>query len=125
MDGMMIDASHGEYINAGDGTAAVDLGQSQLDSLLMNSFINEAKKNLAWLEDVFKRNMLNNDITLRKFSIIMRNLKNSLWSIEEVELTELALDLEKCWNEHNIKLIAEVMPDFLAKLRALLENKSS
>jgi len=100
------------------------VGQSQLDSLLMNSFIRDANKAASWIEEELQKKGFNNDRTLRKFKVIIQGLKNSLWNIEEIELTELAIDLETRGQEQNMDYITEAAPVFLAKLRVLLEKKT-
>jgi HPt (histidine-containing phosphotransfer) domain-containing protein len=102
------------------------IGQLQLDSLLIGSFIKDASKVIDWLEEAVQKDDFDSDRTLRKLSVTIHGIKSSLWNIEETKLADLALKLETCGRERqeqDKKFIREKMPDFLKQLRALLERK--
>jgi len=102
------------------------VGQLQLESLLIGSFIRDANKVIDWLEEALKKDDFDNERTLRKLSVTIHGIKSSLWNIEETKLADLALKLETCGrerHEQDIKFIRERMPDFLNQLRALLDKK--
>jgi len=116
-----------EIEEAKKAESAGSVGQLQLESLLIGSFIRDASKVIDWLEDALKKDDFDNDRTLRKLSVVIHGIKSSLWNIEETKLADLALKLETCGrerHEQDIKFIREKMPDFLNQLRALLEKKT-
>ncbi|MCL2209055.1 MAG: transporter substrate-binding domain-containing protein [Treponema sp.] len=101
--------------------------QPQTDSILLNSFIRDAKKAVSWLEEQFlqadnKSNNFEDEDILQRFIIIIHGIKSSLWNIGETTLSESANDLERNGREHNIGNITAETPSFLNSLRALLEK---
>ena len=103
---------------------------SQVDSLLLESFIRDVRKTLLLLEEMCINNEYDTpetkwyeqDDTLRKFTIIVHGIKSSLWNIGEIELSELAYKLEIGGREHNAHLVQSSAPGFINQLRGLLEK---
>jgi len=92
------------------------------NSLLIDSFIRDASKAAVWLDDVLRKNDFKNIAILQRFTVIIHGIKSTLWNIQETELSDLALLLETGGREHDINLIKKTAPEFLDKLRALLEK---
>jgi CheY-like chemotaxis protein len=97
--------------------------QGQIDSLLLESFIRDADKAIIWLDEALLKNEFGDNAVLQKFTVIIHGIKSSLWNIQETELADLALKLETGGREHDIELIKKTAPEFLDKLRALLEKQ--
>ncbi|MCL2440582.1 MAG: ATP-binding protein [Treponema sp.] len=99
-----------------------DSGQKYpfVDSMLLESFIRDAKKTITWIEE--QDSQFNNEDDIRKFTIIVHGIKSSLYNIGETMLSEMAYNLEKSGREQNAGQIEEAIPDFLNDLRALLER---
>ncbi|MCL2810216.1 MAG: Hpt domain-containing protein, partial [Treponema sp.] len=92
----------------------------QLDSLLLESFIRDARKTIVWIEE--KHSNLASEEVLRMFTVIVHGIKSSLSNIGETVLAELAYKLEKSGREQDIGQIKASLPGFLNDLRALLEK---
>jgi len=103
---------------------------SQVDSLLLESFVRDVRKTLLLLEemcinheyDTPDTKWYEQDDTLRKFTIIVHGIKSSLWNIGEIELSELAYKMEIGGREHNTHLVQSSAPGFINQLRGLLEK---
>ena len=107
------------YVNAKSGITQ----HSTVDSLLLESFIRDARKAVSWLEELSGENLqLTNEDVLRKFTVIVHGIKSSLSNIGEMMLAELAYKLEKNGRENDIEQIKASIPDFLNDLRSLLEK---
>ena len=103
-------------IPAGDET-------TQVKSLLLESFIRDARNSLTSLENLCKESKWTDDEnSLRKYTITVHGMKSSLWNISETELSEMAYSLETGVRERDIKLISEATPRFLNELRTLLDK---
>ena len=92
--------------------------QPQDDALLLESFIRDAGKTVAVLEELKQRA----EDDLRKFITTVHGIKSSLFNIGEEELSEAAFSLEQAGRERQIGQIAASAPGFLAELRSLLEK---
>ncbi|MCL2102073.1 MAG: response regulator, partial [Fibromonadales bacterium] len=92
-------------------------------SLLLESFIRDANKTVAVLEEVLQKNIESEE--LRKFTISVHGIKSSLGNIGEAKLSEAAYKLEQAGKEQNIDLITASVPKFLEELRALLKKLES
>jgi len=103
-----------------------DNNLQQQDLLLHESFIRDARKAISWLEENFNTDEnqkgIDDENTLRNFTIVVHGIKSSLWNIGETSLSEFALKLEMYGREKNIELIKESAPKFLNDLRTLLEK---
>ena len=96
--------------------------QQPVDSMLLESFIRDARKSEALLSALYQKAAFENEDELQKFTIIVHGIKSSLWNIGETALAETALMLEKSGREKNIKLISDAAPEFLRDMRTLLEK---
>ena len=94
----------------------------QIDSLLLESFIRDADRAIKWLEENRRITDLENEDTLRRFTVIVHGIKSSLWNINETGLADIAYKLETNGREKNINIITETLPDFMTQLRTLLKN---
>jgi len=93
---------------------------TQIDLLLIKSFIRDAQKTIVWLEENAEH--LNNNDVLRKFTVVVHGIKSSLWNIGEMELSESARKLEISGKENDVEMIKLGTPVFLGKLKVLLKN---
>jgi len=99
--------------------------QSQMDILLQESFIRDARRALSWLDVHNKSEDFKNEEVLRKFTIIIHGIKSSLWNIGEAALAELAYKLEDSARAGDIEQILSSIPNFTAELRGLVERLES
>jgi PAS domain S-box-containing protein len=100
-----------------------DSNHEQINSFLIDSFIRDANKAAAWLDEALLKNEFEDNAVLQKFTVMIHGIKSALWNIQETETADLALLLETGGREHDINLIKKTAPEFLDKLRALLEKK--
>ncbi|MCL2805827.1 MAG: transporter substrate-binding domain-containing protein [Treponema sp.] len=109
-------------------TNGIPAPQPFMDSLLLESFIRDARKAITWLENqknIGFDNIENKEEVLRKFTITVHGIKSSLWNIGETVLAELAYNLEKCGREQNVEQITASTPGFINDLHVLLEKLES
>ena len=102
-----------------------DTVSSQINPLLMESFIRDAYRSLAVLESVCQNGQLDTEEGLQSFTITIHGIKGSLGNIGESELAESAFQLESAAREQNTDLITASTPSFMAELRVLLEDLES
>jgi len=93
---------------------------NQIDPLLLESFIRDAKKTVAWLEE--QSSEFTDEGVLRKFTVMVHGIKSSLWNVGEAPLAELALEMENCGRDKNIERIKTSIPEFVSSMRVLLEK---
>jgi len=94
-----------------------------IDSLLLESFIRDARNSLEALEILCKAEAwAENDDLLRMYTITVHGMKSSLWNINETDLSELAFALETGGRERDAELITKFTPNFLKELRILLDQ---
>ena len=98
---------------AGNGAA-----QRQLGSLLKESFIRDARKAVAALENA----AVGDEEGLRVFTLAVHGIKGALTNIGEPGLSRLAAKLEKAGRENDTAQITALTSVFLSGLRALLEK---
>ena len=127
----VIDAARKQYGGKPFTVSAHPDDAQQPDLLLLESFIRDASKAIAWLDlqcsqpagtQLNLRDVFKDTETLRMFTVIIHGIKSSLWNINEKELAELALQLEIAGRDKNIDLLGETTPDFINKLSGLLKN---
>jgi len=130
----VIDAANMQKPETQDAQSALTAQSSHADSLLIESFIRDAKKAVSLL-DVMRFEKPVSEEILRRFTVIVHGIKSSLWNINETELANLAYKLETGGREllstdsdddllraDNTDMITLAVPEFLAQLRALLEK---
>jgi signal transduction histidine kinase len=120
-----------------------------IDSLLLESFVRDARKAVSWLNDKNSlaetdKNVYLNEETLRKYTVVTHGIKSSLLSIRESELSDYAYKLEVTAREFStnlkaahlsgkepkndasvvksLEMIMTYTPDFIDCLTALLEK---
>jgi len=100
-----------------------DYQEPQRDSLLLESFIRDARKTVAFLDRLYqKTGWQENEEDIRKFTVFVHGMKSSLKNIGETKLSELAYKLEMYGREQNTGLIDESAREFLNELRDMLNN---
>jgi len=118
----VIDAAKSQSKNA------VNDNSAGIDSVLLESFIRDARKAVALLDELANPNSaalksgFENDDTLKKFVTTVHGIKSSLFNIGEKELSQTAYSLEIGGRENNLELLKELSPEFLDKLRLLTEK---
>jgi signal transduction histidine kinase/HPt (histidine-containing phosphotransfer) domain-containing protein len=112
-----------------DTAAKTDGNSPQMDLLLLESFIRDARKAAVWLEDMIIvnkfKNIENNNDDLRKFTVIVHGMKSSLLHVGETQLSETAQKLEASGREQNIEFIKASAHGFFVELCTLLEKLES
>ena len=114
-----------------------------VDPLLLVSFVSDANKTIKWLDENKPQKAASgfeygfkDDKILQEFIVIVHGIKSSLWNIDETELAEHASRLEirgreisialkqndETYVSQNVEFIVKAVPDFIDKLRALLEK---
>ena len=96
--------------------------QSQMDSLLLESFLRDARKTVSVLENARQNKGFENDNDLQSFIIAVHGIKSSLANIGENALSGKAAMLEKSGRKREIDAITEAVPPFLKELLALVEK---
>jgi len=116
-----IEAARWQKSESSNGSADV---QPQVDTpLLLESFIRDARKAIAWLEE--QSLQFENEEILQKYIIMVHGIKSSLWNIGETLLSELAFSLEKSGRNKDIEFIKASTPELIKDLRILLEKLES
>ncbi|MDR3013600.1 MAG: response regulator [Chitinispirillales bacterium] len=105
-----------------DSIKATNEDLSQMDSMLLESFVNDALKAAAMLEELLQVSDFENEKNLQNFTITVHGMKSSLFNIGEKTLSTLAFKLETAGRVRNIELIKESSPGFLKKLRRVIEK---
>ena len=125
----VIEAARRQFAGKSFAVQTGDSAQQNTDMLLLESFIRDATKAISWLDlqclqpdgsHVDLKEVFVDAETLRMFTVIVHGIKSSLWNINEKELAEAALKLEMGGRENNIDLLAKETPDFMDRLRGLL-----
>jgi len=96
--------------------------QPQMNALLLESVIKDAKKSIATLEDIFQSGGLETEEGLRMYIISVHGIKGSLGNIGETWLAAAARELEMAGREQNLDLIKESTDEFLTELRGLIDK---
>jgi len=111
--------------NNGSGSEANDsTGESgQNNSLLIESFIRDARRALQVLDEISGAGNYNNE-SLQRYTTVVHGMKSSLRNIGAQELGEVAYTLEICGQEKTVSLIKEQTPGFISDLNELLEKLS-
>ncbi|MCL2636795.1 MAG: transporter substrate-binding domain-containing protein [Oscillospiraceae bacterium] len=109
--------------------AASDLTPQEIDSMLLESFIRDARKVVDFLKELSNEssfeNLKEDEEGLRKFTVFTHGIKSSLFNIGEKNLSELAFKLETDSRERNMEAVVASAPDFLNKLSILLGKMES
>jgi CheY-like chemotaxis protein len=98
-----------------------DCENQEIDVFLMESFLRDANKAIAWLEGELHTGFSEEEI-LRKYTILVHGMKSSLWNIGEIELSKFSLKLENAGRGRDIALIVSSTPAYINQLRALTEK---
>ena len=87
-------------------------------------FIYDSEEAIMIIDELLsKENLLHNG-DLEKYIITIHGLKSALANIGETELSNLALQLEKAGNDHDINFIKINTPRFISELSALINKKA-
>ena len=101
----------------------VNYMKPRVDSSLMDSFIRDARKTVALLEELNKKTgWWENEEELLSYIISIHGIKSSLGSIGEAELSKTAFKLETSGRDENFDIIKSTTPGFLDGLSELLKK---
>jgi HPt (histidine-containing phosphotransfer) domain-containing protein len=99
------------------------MAHQQADSLLLESFIRDARKVISALEELNQKDgWAEDEEGLRTFTVMVHGIKSSLRNVGEVALSESAYKLETAGREKDIGAVAASVPLFLNDLRVFLEK---
>jgi len=119
----VIKAARQSYSSSTDAMPGVSSMDEQTNALLIESFVRDVTKVIKMLEEFSgEPDRLKNEENLKTFTIMVHGIKSSLRNINEIELSEFAYKLEIAGKEQNTGLITASFPEFLNKLRVLLEK---
>ncbi|MCL2006031.1 MAG: PAS domain-containing protein [Planctomycetaceae bacterium] len=99
-----------------------DAADPQINPLLIESFIRDAGKALATLEDLWQGGNWESEEGMQSFTITVHGIKGSLGNIGESWLAELANTLETAGRNGNTDSILSSAPEFIQELRTLIEK---
>ncbi|MCL2440581.1 MAG: transporter substrate-binding domain-containing protein [Treponema sp.] len=116
----VIEAARQQNVNKVNPDLNININ-NQIDTLLTESFVRDAKKAITWLEDQQKTGF-DNEESLRKFTVIVHGIKSSLWNIGESMLADLAFKMEESGRDKNIELVNKFTPEFVNNMRVLLNK---
>ena len=113
-----------ENVDAGDsGSPFGDWDvHEQIESLLLEAFIRDARKTIPILEKFIREYGPENDEELQKVIINVHGIKSSLANINETVLSEAAYRLELAGRDGKINTIIDEAPSFLKELSALVKK---
>ena len=121
------DKQPAEVIESARRQKAIDNGDidTSKDPLLLKSFIRDARKAQAALEELYEKGEFEKEEELRKFTIAFHGIKSSFWIVGETELAGFADRLEAAGREMDINMIKESTPEFLGQLGSYLKKVES
>jgi len=94
----------------------------QVDPRLIESFVRDARKTIMEIEEIYYDSDLENETSIRLFTILTHGIKSALINIGKPKLSEMASVLEVSLQEKNISMIKKSTPDFLYDLCRLVEE---
>ncbi|MCL2006032.1 MAG: ATP-binding protein [Planctomycetaceae bacterium] len=94
--------------------------QPQVNPLLVESFIRDASKALATLEDLWQGGILETEEGLHSFTVTVHGIKGSLGNIGEALLADTANTLETAGREGRTGSILASAPEFIQELKTLI-----
>ncbi|MCL2440610.1 MAG: ATP-binding protein [Treponema sp.] len=110
-----------EIIEAANGYLDSKETETGTNSLLIESFIRDARKTVILLDELIKKERwFENGENLHKFTVTIHGIKSSLWNIGEKVLSESAGEMEHA--ARNINFLSEYIPKFTAGLNDLLQK---
>ena len=119
----VIEAARKQYFNA-DININNDM-QANMDSMLLESFVRDARKAVALLDEFLLKSDFENEESLHKYTICVHGMKSTLGAINDLQLSEIAHKLEKAGRDRDIKYIKEATSGFINDLRLLLKKTES
>ncbi|MCL2722088.1 MAG: response regulator [Treponema sp.] len=119
----VIEAARKQYFNA-DTDVNNDM-QTNMDSMLLESFVRDARKAVVLLEEFLLKSDFENEESLRKYTVCVHGMKSTLGVINDSRLSEFANKLEQAGRDRNISLIKEETSCFINDLRLLLKKTES
>ncbi|MCL2765321.1 MAG: PAS domain S-box protein [Treponema sp.] len=121
----VIKAAYKEASRQMNETDSSDAAQAQIDSLMLESFIRDARNALVIMEELkplIQDSSFEEGENLRRYITAVHGMKSSLSNIGETELSDAACKLETNGRNRNIDFIKNSTPGFLDGLRALLNK---
>jgi len=96
--------------------------QPHADTMLLESFVRDARKAVVLLEELHQKSDYENEENMRLYTICVHGMKSSLGAINDSRLSEAAHKLEQAGRDRDIGFIKEATPGFLNDLRMLLKK---
>jgi signal transduction histidine kinase/CheY-like chemotaxis protein/HPt (histidine-containing phosphotransfer) domain-containing protein len=106
--------------NQADIAAAAS--QSFANPKLVESFLRDANKSLATLDAIIETGVPYSDKDLRNYIIHIHGMKSALANMGKMELSDIAMKLEKCGRANEVDVIAAESPAFLVSLREFVSE---
>ena len=95
--------------------------QSSQDSQMAEVFVRDAKKAIDVLESILRNKLRRND-DVSMLVVSVHAMKSALVNIGENELSEIAAKLEQGGRDKDIKLVLSELPQFVKRLRAVIDR---
>jgi PAS domain S-box-containing protein len=89
---------------------------------LAEIFVRETTKNLPLLEELHKKGDACTDKEVQTYAVTVHGIKSSLANIGEHDLSAVAAKLEKAGKDKKTDVISSETPEFLNKLRTVIEK---
>jgi len=96
--------------------------QPQIDPQFAEIFVRDAKKAIAALDVICDKKGAYNEDEIRAYIINVHGIKSALANVGRPELSTIAAKLEQAGRDKNKAVILAETPDFLAALRATVED---
>ncbi|MCL2086079.1 MAG: ATP-binding protein [Oscillospiraceae bacterium] len=109
-----------ETIEAARAQKAKKPDNENVNQILIESFIRDARKTVEFLEGFTQENPSSEEI--HNYAIFVHGIKSALANIGEKELSQTAYKLETAGREEDSRTINKETPTFLKKLKELLEK---
>ena len=97
-----------------------DAPQTAVDPMFSEIFVRDANKTIAALDEFVKKNGVYGESEIRTYVIHTHGIESALANIGKMELSAIALKLEKLGRDNNIEAITAETPAFLKLLRAVV-----
>ncbi|MCL2441735.1 MAG: response regulator [Treponema sp.] len=119
----VIEAARKQYLNA--DTVVNNNMQTNMDFMLLESFVRDARKAVLLLEEFLLKHDFENEESLHKYTICVHGMKSTLGVINDSQLSELAQKLEQAGRDRNINFLKKETPRFINDLHLLLKKTES
>ena len=105
-----------------EASESADHNRKHPDSLLMESFIRDAGRAVAVLDEIINTSDLSEIDDLRKLTVTVHGIKGALASLGDSELYDTARVLEEACRDNDLHAVRNGLPPFYDKLHMLLNK---